>query len=250
MVLVSQDGIQRPPFRFPKGRHTLQFLSCLENGLRPHGQLDPPLWSQRGKVSGHGALGRLGKSSLPVSPHVTSQTRACPAKTPQAVQGTGASLHYNMSFQGKVFPKLHKWSPQGSSKSTSSDKEDEEATDYMFWIIYPGKQSKFSKLPCPWAPGIHLPTEPENDRRCLEREDRRSGRGTWDLGSLSSPQIWEPITTLHLAHKDVRQDATWGSDKGVGFGIPAEPGQVTPPICLGFLICEAVMCAAPISQGC
>lgn len=53
MVLVSQDGIQRPPFRFPKGGHLLQFLSCLENGLLPHGQLDPPLWSQRGKVSVH-----------------------------------------------------------------------------------------------------------------------------------------------------------------------------------------------------
>lgn len=50
VVLVSQDGIQRPPFRFPKGGHLLQFLSCLENGLLPHGQLDPPLWSQRGKV--------------------------------------------------------------------------------------------------------------------------------------------------------------------------------------------------------
>lgn len=186
VVLVSWDGIQRPPFCFPKGRHFLQFLSCLENGLRPHGQLDPPLWSQWGKVSGHGALGRLGRSSLPVSPHVTSQTRACPAKTPQAVQGTGTSLHYNMSFQGKVFPKLHKWSPQGSSKSMSSDKEDEEATDYMFRIIYPGMQSEFSKLPCPWAPGIHLPTKPKNDPRCLEREDRRSGRGIWDLGSLST----------------------------------------------------------------
>lgn len=54
VVLVSQDGIQRPPFRFPKGGHLLQFLSCLENGLLPHGQLDPPLWSQRGKVSDHG----------------------------------------------------------------------------------------------------------------------------------------------------------------------------------------------------
>lgn len=50
VVLVSQDGIQRPPLRFPKGGHLLQFLSCLENGLLPHGQLDPPLWSQRGKV--------------------------------------------------------------------------------------------------------------------------------------------------------------------------------------------------------
>ncbi|XP_055260498.1 small G protein signaling modulator 1 isoform X2 [Moschus berezovskii] len=92
VVLVSQDGIQRPPFRFPKGGHLLQFLSCLENGLLPHGQLDPPLWSQRGK--------------------------------------------------GKVFPKLRKRSPQGSSESTSSDKEDDEAADYVFRIIYPGVQSE------------------------------------------------------------------------------------------------------------
>uniref|UniRef100_A0A8C3JUK6 Small G protein signaling modulator 1 n=1 Tax=Calidris pygmaea TaxID=425635 RepID=A0A8C3JUK6_9CHAR len=92
VVLVSQDGIQRPPLRFPRGGHLLQFLSCLENGLLPHGQLDPPLWSQRGK--------------------------------------------------GKVFPKLRKRSPQGSSES-ASDKEDDEATDYVFRIIYPGTQSEF-----------------------------------------------------------------------------------------------------------
>ncbi|XP_072659084.1 small G protein signaling modulator 1 isoform X3 [Canis lupus baileyi] len=112
VVLVSQDGIQRPPFRFPKGGHLLQFLSCLENGLLPHGQLDPPLWSQRGK--------------------------------------------------GKVFPKLRKRSPQGSAESTSSDKEDDEATDYVFRIIYPGMQSEFvpqdlmdvsvSNLPSLWQP--------------------------------------------------------------------------------------------------
>ncbi|KAG8455734.1 hypothetical protein GDO86_001791 [Hymenochirus boettgeri] len=79
VVLVSQDGIQRPPLRFPRGGHLLQFLSCLENGLLPHGQLDPPLWSQRGK---------------------------------------------------------------GSSES-ASDKEEDEATDYVFRIIYPGSQSEF-----------------------------------------------------------------------------------------------------------
>lgn len=59
VVLVSQDGIQRPPLRFPKGGHLLQFLSCLENGLLPHGQLDPPLWSQRGKVSAKGQIQML-----------------------------------------------------------------------------------------------------------------------------------------------------------------------------------------------
>uniref|UniRef100_A0A671SPY3 Small G protein signaling modulator 1-like n=1 Tax=Sinocyclocheilus anshuiensis TaxID=1608454 RepID=A0A671SPY3_9TELE len=94
VVLVSQDGIQRPPLRFPRGGHLLQFLSCLENGLLPHGQLDPPLWSQRGK--------------------------------------------------GKVFPKLKKRCPQGSSDSVS-DKEEEEATDYVFRIVFPNSQSEFGK---------------------------------------------------------------------------------------------------------
>ncbi|XP_056602523.1 small G protein signaling modulator 1 isoform X2 [Triplophysa dalaica] len=92
VVLVSKDGIQRPPLRFPRGGHLLQFLSCLENGLLPHGQLDPPLWSQRGK--------------------------------------------------GKVFPKLKKRCTQGSSDSVS-DKEEEEATDYVFRIVFPNSKSEF-----------------------------------------------------------------------------------------------------------
>ncbi|XP_040010488.1 small G protein signaling modulator 1 isoform X2 [Xiphias gladius] len=97
-VLVSQDGIQRPPLRFPRGGHLLQFLSCLENGLLPHGQLDPPLWSQRGK--------------------------------------------------GKVFPKLRKRVPQGSGSSDSvSDKEEDEATDYVFRILFPNSQSEFVTPP-------------------------------------------------------------------------------------------------------
>ncbi|XP_005056630.1 PREDICTED: small G protein signaling modulator 2 isoform X7 [Ficedula albicollis] len=49
LVLVSQDGTQRPPLHFPQGGHLLAFLSCLENGLLPRGQLEPPLWSQQGK---------------------------------------------------------------------------------------------------------------------------------------------------------------------------------------------------------
>ncbi|XP_040914833.1 small G protein signaling modulator 1-like [Toxotes jaculatrix] len=95
VVLVSQDGIQRPPLHFPKGGHLLQFLTCLETGLLPHGQLDPPLWNQRGK--------------------------------------------------GKVFPKLRKRSPHGSCDSVS-DKEDDEATDYVFRILFPGNQVEFMAL--------------------------------------------------------------------------------------------------------
>ncbi|CAG9857477.1 unnamed protein product [Phyllotreta striolata] len=47
VILVGQDGVQRPPIHFPKGGHMLAFLSCVETGLLPHGRLDPPLWSQR-----------------------------------------------------------------------------------------------------------------------------------------------------------------------------------------------------------
>ncbi|XP_051907371.1 small G protein signaling modulator 1 isoform X3 [Hippocampus zosterae] len=95
LVLVSQDGIQRPPLHFPKGGHLLQFLTCLETGLLPHGQLDPPLWNQRGK--------------------------------------------------GKVFPKLRRRSPHSSCDSVS-DKEDDEATDYVFRILLPGNQMEFMPL--------------------------------------------------------------------------------------------------------
>uniref|UniRef100_A0A336LLF9 CSON010949 protein n=1 Tax=Culicoides sonorensis TaxID=179676 RepID=A0A336LLF9_CULSO len=48
IILVGQDGVQRPPIHFPEGGHMAQFLGCLETGLLPHGQLDPPLWTQRG----------------------------------------------------------------------------------------------------------------------------------------------------------------------------------------------------------
>ena len=50
LVLVGQDGVQWPPILFPPGGHLLSFLTCLENGLEPFGHLDPPLWSQKGKV--------------------------------------------------------------------------------------------------------------------------------------------------------------------------------------------------------
>ncbi|KAM9054847.1 small G protein signaling modulator 1 isoform 2-T2 [Megaptera novaeangliae] len=147
VVLVSQDGIQRPPFRFPKGGHLLQFLSCLENGLLPHGQLDPPLWSQRGK--------------------------------------------------GKVFPKLRKRSPQGSSESTSSDKEDEEATDYVFRIIYPGMQSEFvassavgSTSPVSMGPAWMV--VPAGPSALVVARGRRWAQTKWDTTLPTSSQKPQP----------------------------------------------------------
>ncbi|CAF1043202.1 unnamed protein product [Adineta steineri] len=53
IVLVGRDGVQYPPLHIKdKGGHLLAFLSCLESGLAPHGQLDPPLWFEKehGKV--------------------------------------------------------------------------------------------------------------------------------------------------------------------------------------------------------
>ena len=49
IVLVGQDGVQKPPMMFPAGGHLLAFLSCLETGLQPFGQLDPPLAVENGK---------------------------------------------------------------------------------------------------------------------------------------------------------------------------------------------------------
>ncbi|XP_071443132.1 small G protein signaling modulator 2-like isoform X2 [Hetaerina americana] len=71
VVLVGQDGIQHPPIHFPKGGHLLSFLSCLETGLLPHGQLDPPLWSQRGKGKVFPKLRRRGR----ILPSLRSEER-------------------------------------------------------------------------------------------------------------------------------------------------------------------------------
>lgn len=51
-----------------------------------------------------------------------------------------------LSFQGKVFPKLRNRVPQGSGSSDSvSDKEEDEATDYVFRILFPNSQSEFGE---------------------------------------------------------------------------------------------------------
>lgn len=42
LILVETDGIQRAPFKFPKGG-LRWFLSCLESGLRPDKYLDPAI---------------------------------------------------------------------------------------------------------------------------------------------------------------------------------------------------------------
>lgn len=68
VILIGQDGVQRPPIHFPTPGSLLSFLNCLENGLHPHGQLDPPLFSPRTRSLNLPRLRNTGEMSAPVSP--------------------------------------------------------------------------------------------------------------------------------------------------------------------------------------
>lgn len=55
---------------------------------------------------------------------------------------------FRSGLQGKVFPKLRKRLPQGSGSADSvSDKEEDEATDYVFRILFPNSLSEFGEVP-------------------------------------------------------------------------------------------------------
>lgn len=67
VILIGQDGVQRPPIRFPTTGSLLSFLNCLENGLHPHGELDPPLFNPRSKGLALPSLKKpLSGSNLPL----------------------------------------------------------------------------------------------------------------------------------------------------------------------------------------
>ena len=155
LVLVSQDGIQRPPLHFPQGGHLLSFLSCLESGLLPRGQLEPPLWTQQGKVS-PGEGGRDWVLSCPPQPRspillpmeLFTAAWGSPASDP--TQGR-LTTHPTPPRQGKVFPRLRK-----RSSLRSVDAEDVStgrATDYVFRIIYPGHRHEHSECLKPRSGG-------------------------------------------------------------------------------------------------
>lgn len=75
VILVSHDGVQRPPIIFPEGGHMQQFLACLETSLLPQGQLDPPLWSQKG-------LGRIFPWPRSVRSHILYSARSSQDEAP------------------------------------------------------------------------------------------------------------------------------------------------------------------------
>ena len=112
MVLVGQDGVQRPAIHLPPGGHLLAFLTCLETGLQPHGRLDPPLWYEEGK----------GEFSL---------FFRAPIKT------------FNVFNSGKVFPKIKRRLPVVNGKANDendangNEESDEtfESTAFVFRII-------------------------------------------------------------------------------------------------------------------
>lgn len=57
-------------------------------------------------------------------------------------------MFFLLFLQGKVFPKLKKRLPPGSGSSDSvSDKEEDEAMDYVFRILFPNSRSEFGGFP-------------------------------------------------------------------------------------------------------
>uniref|UniRef100_A0A8L0DMP9 Small G protein signaling modulator 2 n=1 Tax=Oncorhynchus mykiss TaxID=8022 RepID=A0A8L0DMP9_ONCMY len=116
LVLVNQDGIQRPPLHFPPGGHLLAFLSCLETGLLPRGQLEPPLWSQRGK----------GK----VFPKLRKRT-----STARLIDQEGE---------------------EQTARLVDQEGEEQTAADYVFRIVYPGRHHDSTYMggsPSSWQQG-------------------------------------------------------------------------------------------------
>ncbi|XP_069135231.1 small G protein signaling modulator 1-like isoform X4 [Argopecten irradians] len=202
IVLVGQDGVQRPPIHFPKGGHLLAFLSCLENGLLPHGQLDPPLWSQRGK----------------------------------GVHNRQASMNQTYAIliarNRKVFPKLKRKgsrlsniSQEGSTSSSST--EEDEATDYVFRIITTFRPSsippemmdpkakikgenfswanRIPRLPSPLAQSSvqdYAKSQEEQNNSCLSKQssNHRSGTTLKQLCDTMKKQIISRAFYGWLAH--------------------------------------------------
>ncbi|KAI8505153.1 Small G protein signaling modulator 2 [Branchiostoma belcheri] len=147
IVLVGQDGVQRPPIHFPKGGHLLAFLSCLENGLLPHGQLDPPLWSQRGK--GKQVFPRLRKRGAASTRQVTihkadskegREGRVQQKRRPQIMSSEFSQLT-NLKYQGQVC--FYVW----MAFSTK-----DRCVSMCGWLSVPGTESNASILVHPRRP--------------------------------------------------------------------------------------------------
>ena len=121
IVMVGHDGVMHPPIKFPKGGHLLAFLSCLENGLVPYGQLDPPLWSENGKG--------LFLTNFYFNFKQNKNNFQDKNKT-------------NLLKSGKIFPKLRRKSghhhngEQRNDQQQSLDMESDDITaDYVFRVI-------------------------------------------------------------------------------------------------------------------
>ncbi|XP_037089913.1 small G protein signaling modulator 1-like [Pollicipes pollicipes] len=129
VVLVAHDGVQHPPVLFPRGGHLLAFLSCLETGLLPHGQLDPPLWSQRGRGKVFPRLRRRGRGRLTDSPPAISEDEAEAAdyvfrvlysQRPPAGVNSQELMYPNHSRSGPLSWRGSKTKLSSSTMSTSS----------------------------------------------------------------------------------------------------------------------------------
>ncbi|CAN0055913.1 unnamed protein product [Lampetra planeri] len=133
LVLVSQDGIQRPPIHFPRGGHLLSFLSCLESGLAPRGQLDPPLCTHMSTGAVFPPLRkRLGRS------HASEEDQSpCPhdgVAPDEAAAAAGTDYVFRIIYPGYrndfiTINYHHLSSSCMGSQAESSDEDDEDQDD-------------------------------------------------------------------------------------------------------------------------
>ncbi|KAL7642157.1 UNVERIFIED_CONTAM: hypothetical protein RMT77_006717 [Armadillidium vulgare] len=140
IVLVGQDGTQYPPIHFPKGGHLLAFLSCLENGLLPHGQLDPPLWSQRGKGKVFPKLRRKARALMNGRSLKEKPLRPLQRQEEEAEDEESKKREENPDEERKQL-RMGMDTEEGRQLS-----EEDETSDYVFRILTSIKPEKISHM--------------------------------------------------------------------------------------------------------
>uniref|UniRef100_UPI00358E0C67 small G protein signaling modulator 2-like n=1 Tax=Myxine glutinosa TaxID=7769 RepID=UPI00358E0C67 len=139
LVLVGQDGVQRPPVHFPPGGHLLSFLTCLESGLAPNGCLDPPLDPHSDK----GGTFQRSRKRLVRMPAAIDQPDQPELGTTRAAMMTTTTEKMDFVFR-IIYPNqrstnviiIHHYgttSRAGSGSMSSGDEEQERVAKEAFW---------------------------------------------------------------------------------------------------------------------
>lgn len=139
VVLVGQDGVQRPPIHFPKGGHLWAFLSCIENGLAPDGRLEPPLSYHREEDAGELfptlLKKKIGGASNVLSSLLGSMTDELTSAFNQSQSPAQDSTPPGLGSPKKTSQLLSQSSATDLHQNGNSNVTPLEASDYVFRIV-------------------------------------------------------------------------------------------------------------------